>query len=178
MSEQGESSGAAVEPGSAILGSLRKTFPVASRSQERSRSLEPVNLNGFNGTTAGSSPSAVVPSATVTLAYGDPTSTAAVGSVPLPDNAPTVSSVLVVALIAIFLAVALTYHWWKRALPPFVLCGCCPFIVVHSEHEDDIPDIVDLAFARLDAAGAAGPKEVRIHTTLEYYVKANVRVYA
>jgi hypothetical protein len=31
--------------------------------------------------------------------------------------------------------------------------------VVHSEHEDDIPDIVDLAFARLDAAGA-GPKEV------------------
>jgi hypothetical protein len=51
------------------------------------------------------------------------------------------------------------YPWWKRKLPPFVLCGCCPFIVVHSEHEDDIPDIVDLAFARLDAAGA-GLKEV------------------
>jgi hypothetical protein len=30
--------------------------------------------------------------------------------------------------------------------------------MVHSEHEDDISDIVDLAFIRLDAAGA-GPKE-------------------
>jgi hypothetical protein len=61
-------------------------------------------------------------------------------------------------LIPIFVVIFMTYPWWKRKLPPFVQCECCPFIVVHSEHEDDIPDIVDLAFARLDAAGA-GPKE-------------------
>jgi hypothetical protein len=97
---------------------------------------------------------------TLTLAYGDdPTATAVVGSVPLPDDGPSVSSVLAVVLIPIFLVIFVTYPWWKRRLPPFVLCGCCPFIVVHSEHEDAIPDIVDLAFARLEAAGA-GPKEV------------------
>ncbi|KAG1891852.1 uncharacterized protein F5891DRAFT_1197303 [Suillus fuscotomentosus] len=95
------------------------------------------------------------PSVAITLAYDDPTS---VGSVPLPDNTPTVSSVLVVVLIAIFLVIVVTWPWWKPKLPPFVLCGCCPFIVVHSERDDNIPDIVDLAFARLDATGA-GPKE-------------------
>ncbi|KAG1836503.1 hypothetical protein DFJ58DRAFT_846923 [Suillus subalutaceus] len=104
-----------------------------------------------------------VPSVTVTLVYGDPTSTAPMGSVPLPNNAPTVSSVLAVVLIAIFLVIVVTCPWWKQKLPPFVLCGCCPFIVVHSERENNIPDIVDLAFARLDATGA-GSKELRAHT--------------
>ncbi|KAG2097962.1 uncharacterized protein F5147DRAFT_839708 [Suillus discolor] len=95
------------------------------------------------------------PSVAITLTYDNFTS---VGSAPLPDNMPTVSSVLAVVLIPIFLVIVVTCPWWKPKLLPFVLRGCCPFIMVHSEHDDNIPDIVDLAFAKLDATGT-GPKE-------------------
>ncbi|KAG2064492.1 hypothetical protein BDR04DRAFT_1110027 [Suillus decipiens] len=91
---------------------------------------------------------------------------AGVDSVPLPDNAPTVGAVLAVVLIVVLLAIGVTYHGWKQWLPPFVWCGCYPCIIVHSEHEDAIPDIVELAIARLEVADAGlkeastSPKEV------------------
>jgi hypothetical protein len=54
------------------------------------------------------------PSVAVTLAYDYP---ASMGSIPLPDNKPTVSTVLVVVSIAIFLIIVVTFPWWKPKLP-------------------------------------------------------------
>jgi hypothetical protein len=52
------------------------------------------------------------------------------------------------SLVPIFLVLAIDCPWWKCKLPPFILCGCCLFIVVHSEYDGFILDTVDLAFAR------------------------------
>jgi hypothetical protein len=49
---------------------------------------------------------------TVTLAYGNPTLTVAIGNVSLPDNVPTVSSIeLMVVLIMMFLVIIITHPW-------------------------------------------------------------------
>lgn len=45
-------------------------------------------------------------------------------------------------LVPTFLVLAIAYPWWKRKL--FIRCGCCIFIVVHSEYDGYILDIVDL----------------------------------
>ncbi|KAG1887738.1 hypothetical protein F4604DRAFT_1916558 [Suillus subluteus] len=71
----------------------------------------------------------------------------------LPDNAPTLGSVLPVILLTLLVSFTVAAPWWRCFLPDFHYCGCLPCIIIwDNNEEEDVPGTVELWFARVDDA--------------------------